>query len=48
MKEIGKVFESTNSIIKINLNDISSFEDNKESIKIGKYLCVQEGNLIIF
>lgn len=45
MKEIGKVFESTNSIIKINLNDISSFEDNKESIKIGKYLCVQEGNL---
>lgn len=45
MKEIGKVFESTSSIIKITLNDISSFEENKESIKIGKYLCVQEGNL---
>ena len=45
MIEIGKVFESTNSIIKINLNDVNSFEQNKESIKIGKYLCVQEGNL---
>lgn len=45
MIEIGKVFESTNSIIRINLNDVNAFEQNKESIKIGKYLCVQEGNL---
>lgn len=45
MKEIGKVFESTNSVIRINLNDVDAFEQNKENIKIGKYLCVQEGNL---
>ena len=45
MKEVGKVFESTSSIIKIKLNDIRSFEENKNEIKIGKYLSVQEGNL---
>ena len=45
MKEIGKVFESTSSVIKIKLNDIKSFEENKSEIKIGKYLSVQEGNL---
>lgn len=45
MKEIGKVFESTGSIIKIKLNSIEEFEQNKNFIKIGKYLSVQEGNL---
>ena len=45
MKEIGKVFESTGSIIKIKLNNIEEFEQNKDFIKIGKYLSVQEGNL---
>lgn len=45
MKEIGKVFESTGSIIKIKLNSIEEFEQNKNFIKIGKYLAVQEGNL---
>lgn len=45
MKEIGKVYESTSSFIKIKLNDIKSFEENKKEIKIGKYLSVQEGNL---
>lgn len=45
MKEIGKVFESTGSIIKIKLNSIDEFEQNKNFIKIGKYLAVQEGNL---
>lgn len=45
MKEIGKVFESTGSIIKIKLNSIEEFEQNKNLIKIGKYLAVQEGNL---
>ena len=45
MKEIGKVFESTGSIIKIKLNSIDEFEQNKNFIKIGKYLTVQEGNL---
>lgn len=45
MEEIGKVFESTSSIIKIKLNNIKSFEENKKEIKIGKYLSVQEGNL---
>ena len=45
MKEIGKVFESTGSIIKVKLNSIDEFEQNKNFIKIGKYLTVQEGNL---
>lgn len=45
MEEIGKVFESTSSVIKIKLNNIKSFEENKKEIKIGKYLSVQEGNL---
>ena len=45
MKEIGKVFESTGSIIKIKLNSVDEFEQNKNFIKIGKYLTVQEGNL---
>ena len=45
MKEIGKVYESTSSFIKIKLNDIKSFEENKKEIKIWKYLSVQEGNL---
>lgn len=45
MKEIGKVYESTSSFIKIKLNNIKSFEENKKEIKIGKYLSVQEGNL---
>lgn len=45
MKEIGKVFESTGSVIKIKLNSIDEFEQNKNFIKIGKYLTVQEGNL---
>lgn len=45
MKEVGRVFESTSSIIKIKLNDIRSFEENKNEIKIGKYLSIQEGNL---
>ncbi|MBQ7790201.1 MAG: ATP-binding protein [Bacilli bacterium] len=45
MNEIGKVFESTGSIIKIKLNSIDEFEQNKNAIKIGKYLAVQEGNL---
>ena len=33
MIEIGKVFESTNSIIRINLNDVNTFEQNKEIYK---------------
>lgn len=45
MKEIGKVFESTGSIIKVKLNSIDEFEQNKNFIKIGKYLTAQEGNL---
>lgn len=45
MIEIGKVFESTGSTIKIKLNKVEDFEQNKNSIKIGKYLTVQEGNL---
>ena len=45
MKKIGKVFESTGSIIKIKLNSVDEFEQNKNFIKIGKYLTVQEGNL---
>lgn len=45
MIEIGKVFESTGSIIKIKLNDVESFENNKENLKVGKYLTIQEGNL---
>ena len=45
MKEIGKVFESTGSTIKIKLNGVDAFEQNKNDIKIGKYLTVQEGNL---
>lgn len=44
MKEIGKVFESTGAIIKIKLYSIEEFEQNKNFIKIGKYLAVQEGN----
>lgn len=44
MKEIGKVIESSPGYIKIKLNDISDFESNKESLKIGKYLSIQEGN----
>lgn len=42
---IGKVFESTNSIIKVKLDDVNSFEKNKNKLKIGKYLTIQEGNL---
>ncbi len=45
MIEIGKVLESTGALIKIKLNDVESFEDNKESLKVGKYLTIQEGNL---
>ena len=37
MKEIGKVFESTGSIIKVKLNSIDEFEQNKNFIKIGKF-----------
>lgn len=36
MIEIGKVFESTNSIIRINLNDVNAFEQNKEIYKNSK------------
>ena len=45
MIEIGKVLESTGALIKIKLNDVESFENNKESLKVGKYLTIQEGNL---
>jgi len=44
MKEIGKVIESNSSNIKIRLNDMKDFEDNKIDIKIGKYVSIQEGN----
>lgn len=36
MIEIGKVFESTNSIIRINLNYVNAFEQNKEIYKNSK------------
>lgn len=43
--KIGEVYESTNSVIKIKLDDYKCFEDNKESLKVGQYLTIEEGNL---
>lgn len=43
--KIGKVYESTNSVIKIKLDDYKCFEDNKESLKVGQYLTIEEGNI---
>ena len=43
--KIGEVYESTNSVIKIKLDDYKCFEDNKESLKVGQYLTIEEGNV---
>jgi len=43
-KIIGKVIESTQSIINIVLDSIEAFEENKQNLKIGKYLSIEEGN----
>lgn len=43
--KIGEVYESTNSAIKIKLDDYKCFEDNKESLKVGQYLTIEEGNV---
>ena len=43
-KYIGSVYESTSSIIKVKLENVVSFEQNKEDLKVGKYLTIEEGN----
>ena len=44
MIEIGKVINSTPGTIQILLNSIDDFENNKEQIKISKYLSIEDGN----
>lgn len=44
MIEIGKVISSTPGTINIMLNDINSFEKNKEKIRISQYICIEDGN----
>lgn len=43
MKAIGKVYESTSSVINIKM-DFKDFEDNKEYLNIGNFLKISTGN----
>ncbi|MBQ7674174.1 MAG: ATP-binding protein [Alphaproteobacteria bacterium] len=44
MKEIGKVINSTQGSIQIMLNSIEVFEKNKSSIRVSRYLSIEDGN----
>lgn len=44
MIEIGKVINSTPGDIRILLNSIEDFENNKSKIKISSYLSIEDGN----
>lgn len=46
MEEIGKVINSTPGSIQVLLDSIEVFERNKSSIKVSKYLAIEDGNSI--